>query len=375
MLWGSSISSYQAEGDNYNADWWLFDNGKSGKASYFWYKWKEDVKLLKELGQNAFRFSIEWSRIFKTDKEIDYTSLDVYKRIVDELLNYNIEPILTIWHFTNPSWFYKKGGWLLKENKNYFLDYVELIGKNFENVNYFVVLNEPNVYAFKSYLEGSWPPQEKNLMKAFKVLNNLKNAYIDAYKLLKNPRRQISIAQNIIIFRPYRIYNPINVISAILNNKLFNFYFLDKVKKFLDFVGVNYYTRVFVKFFSNFVYKENAQKNCLGWEIYPKGLYEVCKVVYRRYKKPIIITENGICTNNDYQRISFIKEHVSYLKKAIAEGIKILGYMYWSFLDNYEWAEGFEPRFGIVEVDYKTGERKVRPSGYFYKEIIKEGVL
>ncbi len=247
--------------------------------------------------------------------------------------------------------------------------------KIFQYVNYFVVLNEPNVYAFKSYLEGTWPPQERSLRRAFKVINNLKNAYLDAYKILKNPKLQIGIAQNIIIFKAYRIYNPLSVISTIFNNKFFNFYFLDKVKKLLDFVGVNYYTRVFIKFFLNFEYKENAEKNCLGWEIYPRGLYEVCKMAYKRYKKPIIITENGICTNNDYQRINFIKEHISYLKKAIAEGIKILGYMYWSFLDNYEWAYGFEPRFGIVEVDYETGKRKVKPSGYFYKEIIEEDPL
>ncbi len=372
MLWGSAISSYQAEGDNFNSDWWLFDNGKSSKASYFWYKWREDIKLLKELGHNAFRFSIEWSRIFKTEKEIDYKSLDIYKEIVNELLNHNIEPIITIWHFTNPIWFYKKGGWLNKENINYFLDYVQLIGKHFDNVKYIIILNEPNVYAFKSYLEGTWPPQEKNLIKAFKVLNNLKSAYLQAYKILKNSKRLLSVSQNLIIFKPYKYYNPLNVISSLIDNKFFNFYFLDRIKQFMDFVGINYYTRVFVKLFSNFVYKENAEKNCLGWEVYPKGLYEVCRVVYKKYKKPIMITENGICTDNDFQRIKFIKEHIYYLKKAVKEGIKILGYVYWSFLDNYEWAEGFGPRFGLVEVDYQTGDRKVRKSAYFYKEIIYE---
>ncbi len=372
MLWGSAISSYQAEGDNFNSDWWLFDRGKSSKASYFWYKWKEDIRLLKELGQNAFRFSIEWSRIFKTEKDIDYNSLDVYKRITEELLNYNIEPIITIWHFTNPIWFYKKGGWLINDNINYFFNYVELIDKHFDNVKYFIILNEPNVYSFKSYLEGTWPPNEKNLLKAFRVLNNLKNAYVMAYKILKRPERLISLSQNFIIFRPYRFYNPINIISSIIDNKFFNFYFIDRVKNYMDFVGINYYTRVFVKFLSNFVYNEISQKNCLGWEVYPKGLYKICKHVYKRYKKPIMITENGICTDNDFQRISFIKEHLHYLKKAKSEGVKILGYMYWSFLDNYEWAEGFGPRFGLVEVDYKTGERKVRNSAYFYKEVIYE---
>jgi beta-glucosidase len=370
MLWGSAISSYQTEGDNFNSDWWEFDKGKSSKASYFWYKWKEDIKLLKELGQNAFRFSIEWSRIFKSENEIDFKSLDVYREIVDELFKNHIEPILTIWHFTNPIWFSKKGGWANKENINYFLDYVNLIKKNFQNVKYFIILNEPNVYSFKSYLEGTWPPQEKNLIKAFNVLRNLKKAYIEAYKILKNKNNLISFSQNLIIFKPYRIYNPLSLISTILNDKFFNFWFIDGVKNYLDFIGINYYTRVFVKFFSKFTYKENSQKNCLGWEVYPKGIYEISKRIYRKYKKPIMITENGICTDNDFERIEFIKEHIFYLKKAISEGIKILGYMYWSFLDNYEWAEGFEPRFGLVEVDYKTGERKVRKSAYFYKEVI-----
>jgi len=371
MLWGSAISSYQAEGDNFNSDWWIFDNGRSGKASYFWEKWKEDIKLLKSLSQNAFRFSIEWSRIFKTEKEIDYKSLDTYKKIVDELLKNNIEPILTIWHFTNPIWFYKRGGWLIKENINYFLEYVSLINKHFENVKYFIILNEPNVYAFKSYLEGTWPPKEKSLIKAFKVLNNLKYAYIKAYEILKNNYRFLSFSQNLIIFKPYNIFNPLSLISTIIDNKFFNFWFIDKVKKYLDFIGVNYYTRAFIKFLSNFAYKENSEKNCLNWEVYPKGIYEIVKIIYKRYKKPIMITENGICTNNDFQRIKFIKEHIEYLKKAMNEGIEILGYIYWSFLDNYEWAEGFEPRFGLIEVDYKTGERKIRNSAYFYKEIIE----
>ncbi|MCS7244677.1 MAG: family 1 glycosylhydrolase [candidate division WOR-3 bacterium] len=370
MLWGSGISAYQAEGDNVNSDWWVYDKGKSAKASYFWYKWKDDIELLKQLGQNAFRFSFEWSRIYKSENEIDYSALDTYRKIVDKLLEYNIEPIVTLWHFSNPIWFYNKGGWLRKENIGYFLDFVELISKYFQDIRYFIILNEPNVYSFKSYVEGSWPPCEKSIKKALITLNNLSKAYIKAYQILKNSKRLLSVAQNLVIFRPYKLYNPINVISSFLNDKLYNFLFLDKVKKYLDFIGINYYTRVFVKFFSNFVYKKDRDKNCLGWEVYPKGIYIITKLVYRKYKKPIMITENGICTNNDFQRINFIKEHVEYIKKCIKEGIKIIGYIYWAFLDNYEWAEGFGPRFGLIEVDYETGNRKIRNSAYFYRELI-----
>ncbi len=371
FLFGSAISSYQTEGNNRYADWWLFDRGRSGRASYFWEKWEEDIELLAKLGHNAFRFSIEWSRIQPQPGRIDYDALKTYERIINKLLGMNIEPILTLHHFTNPVWFYRKGGWLHEENLKYFYDYVNILLDNLPKITYYITINEPNVYAFKSYMEGAWIPQERSMFKALKVMNNMIQAHKQAYSMIKrsNPKAKVSLSQNVVVFEPKSILNPISILSTFIADRLFNLYVLDRCKNFLDFIGINYYTRARISSLGKYDY-EGEETNCLGWEVYPEGLYSLLVRLYGRYRKPIMITENGICTDNDYQRMKFIKEHLEAVRRAISRGVDVIGYMYWSLLDNYEWAEGFQPRFGIVEVDYETGERRVRKSAWFYKELI-----
>lgn len=371
FLWGSATSAYQIEGDNRNCDWWEWDGGRSGRASRFWEKWEEDIELLKELGHNAFRYSIEWSRIFPKENEINFEALKKYRRITDRLKESGIEPVITLHHFTNPVWFSRKGGWLRRENIDYFLRFVETIAEHFQDVKFFITINEPNVYAFRGYMEGYWPPGEKSIFKALKVMNNMIHAHKRGYEILKshgNP--MVSIAQNIMVLEPAWKWSPIHWILSAFSDYMFNWYFPDRVRNHLDFLGINYYTRGFVRNLGDVVYR-GSEKNCMGWEVYPRGLGKAMERAYRRYKKPIMITENGICTDNDFQRIKFLKEHVSEVMRLREKGIPIIGYLYWSLLDNYEWAEGFEPRFGLVEVDYRTGERIIRKSALFYREIIE----
>ncbi len=371
FLWGSATSAYQIEGDNRNCDWWEWDGGKSGRASWFWEKWEEDIELLRELKHNAFRYSIEWSRIFAGENEINFKALKKYRRITDRLKESGIEPVITLHHFTNPIWFSRKGGWLRRENMDYFLRFVEVIAEHFQDVKFFITINEPNVYAFRGYMEGYWPPEEKSIFKALKVMNNMIYAHKRAYEILKshgNP--MVSIAQNIMVLEPAWKWSPIHWILSAFSDYMFNWYFLDRLRNHLDFLGINYYTRGFVRNLGDVVYR-GSEKNCMGWEVYPRGLGKAIERAYRRYRKPIMITENGICTDNDFQRIKFLKEHVSEVMRLREKGIPIMGYLYWSLLDNYEWAEGFEPRFGLVEVDYRTGERTIRKSALFYREIIE----
>ena len=371
FLWGSATSAYQIEGDNRNCDWWEWDGGKSGRASWFWEKWEEDIELLRELKHNAFRYSIEWSRIFAGENEINFKALKKYRRITDRLKESGIEPVITLHHFTNPIWFSRKGGWLRRENMDYFLRFVEVIAEHFQDVKFFITINEPNVYAFRGYMEGYWPPEEKSIFKALKVMNNMIYAHKRAYEILKshgNP--MVSIAQNIMVLEPAWKWSPIHWILSAFSDYMFNWYFPDRLRNHLDFLGINYYTRGFVRNLGDVVYR-GSEKNCMGWEVYPRGLGKAIERAYRRYRKPIMITENGICTDNDFQRIKFLKEHVSEVMRLREKGIPIMGYLYWSLLDNYEWAEGFEPRFGLVEVDYRTGERTIRKSALFYREIIE----
>ena len=371
FLWGSATSAYQIEGDNRNCDWWEWDGGRSGRASWFWEKWEEDIELLRELKHNAFRYSIEWSRIFAGENEINFKALKKYRRITDRLKESGIEPVITLHHFTNPIWFSRKGGWLRRENMDYFLRFVEVIAEHFQDVKFFITINEPNVYAFRGYMEGYWPPEEKSIFKALKVMNNMIYAHKRAYEILKshgNP--MVSIAQNIMVLEPAWKWSPIHWILSAFSDYMFNWYFPDRLRNHLDFLGINYYTRGFVRNLGDVVYR-GSEKNCMGWEVYPRGLGKAIERAYRRYRKPIMITENGICTDNDFQRIKFLKEHVSEMMRLREKGIPIIGYLYWSLLDNYEWAEGFEPRFGLVEVDYRTGERIIRKSALFYREIIE----
>ncbi len=371
FLWGSATSAYQIEGNNTGADWWEWDRGRSGRASFFWERWEEVVDLLHQLGHNAFRMSIEWSRIFPTAQESNRDAVEKYRRIIQSLLERNIEPIITLHHFTNPIWFSKIGGWLHRENIPHFIRFVESIIPILDGVKFIITINEPNVYAFRSYMEGYWPPQEKSMRKALRVLSSMKEAHVKAYQLLKSrTSASVSIAQNMMIFEPAWTYSPIHWIFTIMSDYMFNWYFPDRIGRYMDFLGINYYSRGFVRWPGSIEYR-GEERNCMGWEIYPQGLYRVIKRAHARYGKPIMITENGICTDNDFQRIKFLKEHVEQIMRAREEGIPVIGYLYWSLLDNYEWAEGFEPRFGLVEVDYEKQKYRIRRSAFFYSEIIE----
>ncbi len=371
FLWGSATSAYQIEGNNTNADWWEWDGGRSGRASFFWEKWEEVIELLHQLKHNAFRMSIEWSRIFPSPDEVDREALDKYRRIIESLMERGIEPVITLHHFTNPIWFSRMGGWLRRENITHFIRFVESVLPILKGVRFVITINEPNVYAFRSYMEGYWPPQEKSMRKAFRVLSNMKEAHIRAYQLLKSgTAADVSIAQNMMVFEPAWKWSPIHWILTLITDYMFNWYFPDRIRDHMDFLGINYYSRGFVRWLGSIQYRGD-EKNCMGWEVHPQGLYRVIKRAYRRYRKPIMITENGICTDNDFQRIKFLKEHVEQVMKAREEGIPVIGYLYWSLLDNYEWAEGFEPRFGLLEVDYDKEKYRIRKSALFYSEIIE----
>ena len=244
--------------------------------------------------------------------------------------------------------------------------------------------------------------------KAFKVVQNLAKAHVLAYGKIKEVYAQkcwkkpmIGIAQQVLIFAPCSDRSLWDRVSASLRNRVINHLFVQalvrgKAKVFgvlsmrlpkagtLDFIGLNYYTRKHVHssgFLSSDILGgesvlENSRikRNCLGWEIYPQGLYTLIKA-FSKYKLPILISENGICTNDDTERSEFIVEHLKAVALAMKEGVSVIGYLYWSLVDNYEWAEGFAPRFGLIEVDYTTQGRKILESARKFEEIIRSRKL
>jgi beta-glucosidase len=325
--------------------------------------------------------------------------MDHYLDVILALRKRNIEPVVTLHHFTNPGWFSQEGGWENLRSVKYFLRYCEFVTRALaKHVHYWITINEPTIYISHAYLFGVWPPQEKSVLKATAVEEYLAWAHTRSYRLIHKIYRKLSlyepaigIAQNCMAFVP-RKRDLKDHVTAFLRDKLYNLGFLERVlqhnilrpRKPLDFIGVNYYSRQLVELkkfgIENMVMdvsakKDNrAKKNSLGWDIYPKGLYEVL-VGLKKYCLPVMITENGICTDDDKLRWQYIHSHLKNVYRAMKEGINVTGYLYWSLLDNFEWDKGFGPRFGMIGVDYKTQKRTVRNSAKKFGQVCKTGSL
>jgi len=396
FLWGASTSAYQVEGGNLN-DWTKWEKANAGrlakKTKTYWQKWQrekfpemlepenylsgraadhyycfeKDFDLAKSLNHNAHRFSIEWARIEPREGKINQNEIEHYRQVLKALRQRGLEPMVTLWHFTLPLWLAKKGGWLNPKAPYYFDRYVKIISENlFNEVKFWSTINEPNVYASNSYYRGVWPPQRKSVFKYFKVLKNLARAHQLAYQSLHliDLDCQVGISKNNIYFE-----------NIPLVDYFWNKYFLNKIKREQDFIGLNYY------FHRRLGGNKNKVVSDLGWEIYPEGIYRVLKDL-KKYHKPIYITETGLADKDDSKREKFIKEHLTWVYQAIQNGVDIKGYFYWSLLDNFEWDKGFWPRFGLIEVDYlprrqagQTMERKIRPSALEYAKICRENKL
>lgn len=396
FLFGAATSAHQVEGNNSLSDWWEYELAgklkyRSGDACRHYDLYEQDFDLAKELNHNCHRLSIEWSRIEPGEGRFSSQELAHYKKVILALRRRGLNPIVTLHHFTNPSWFARLGGWSLRESSNYFSRYVSKVVEELsKEVRFWVTINEPMVYLYHSYLLGVWPPQEKSLPKTQEVKNNLLRAHINSYRLIKDIYKKnnlgdplISIAQNMQAFVPC-VPTLRNNIAAYLRAKSFNLEFIERSirARALDFIGINYYSRSLVelrgwgiKNFAMDICEEehsNLKKNSLGWDIYPEGFYNIL-VGLKKYSLPVFVLENGICTEDDSLRWSFIHGHLSKLIQAIDSGVKILGYIYWSLIDNYEWDKGFAPRFGLIEVDYNTYQRRIRDSARRFAQVCLQG--
>lgn len=386
FYWGTGTSSHQIEGDNFYNDWWRAEQEgdvkyKSGKACDSYRRYKEDFDLAKELGTNAHRFSLEWSRIEPNQGEFKESAIEHYRTVITEVKKRGLEPFVTLHHFTNPVWFSDMGGWENKNADKIFARYVEYVVKQLgANVTYWITINEPMIYALLGYIEEAWPPFETSFLSARKVATAMLKAHKRAYRIIKslNPDALIGITNNNQYFEAFNNKFASRLVKTGASH-VWNRWFFKRVSRKQDFIGINYYNhnRIYVRW-SNprswFQQNENKEVTDFGWEIYPEGIYRVVKEV-ARYKKPIFIFENGIADADDDQRPKFIQDHLTWLQKAIEEGVDVKGYFYWSLIDNFEWAEGFTKRFGLVEVDFETFERKPRKSFYAYQEICKGNAL
>jgi beta-glucosidase len=398
FLWGTATAAHQVEG-NCNNSWTQWEKDNAGKlakeAKNRWAAWQQkkfpemfqkenyisgaacdhynlyekDFDLAKELGNNAHRFSVEWSRIEPSEGNFDEKEIEHYRKVILALRERGMEPFVTLWHWTEPIWFNEKGGWNNKKSAEYFSRFAEKVVSEYKNiVKFWVVINEPNVAMGFGYFLGTQPPGKKGVIKFISGFFNLLRAFKQASLKVKeiDQKAEIGIANSIVHYDVK--VSSILFFAAIPIIKFFSRYFLRKSIPYCTFIGCNYYSR-------NMIFKkrkniEREKINDLGWEIYPEGIYKILKKL-KEYNLPIYITENGLADADDTRRTEFIKNHLKFIHQAISEGTDVRGYFHWSLLDNFEFPElrGFWPRFGLVEIDYKTFERKPRKSFYEYAEI------
>ncbi len=411
FFWGAATSSHQVDGNNHN-DWteWEKENAErlAKEAKNYWQKWqqekfpemfepenyisgracdhynryKEDFDIAKSLSHNAHRFSIEWSRIEPEEGKFDEKEIEHYRQVIWALKKRGLEPFVTLWHWTLPYWVAEKGGWEKRKIIDYFLRYAEKIVDSLGNeIVFWQILNEPQSYAGLSYVTGFFPPQIKSLYRANKVFKNLMSAHRKTYKIIKQKLNNVQVGAShyLVYHTPYK-NNFLNLTIVRLLNYIRGTRFIKAMQGYQDFLGLQYYhhDRIKLSLGGRFIIakidNENKEISDMGWEIYPEGIYYVLKNL-KKYKLPIYITENGIADAKDKKREKFIKEHLYWAHKAIKEGVDVRGYFYWSLLDNFEWDKGFWPRFGLVEMDYQTMERKIRPSALEYKKIIEKNAI
>lgn len=411
FYWGTATSAHQVEGDNHN-DWseWEHlnsarlvaeavkrhvntptripdfilndypsplqeENYISGKACDHYNRFREDFDIAKSLNHNAHRFSIEWSRIEPKEGKFNEREIEHYREVIRNLRERGLEPFVSLWHWTIPLWVRDFGGPESKKFVYYFTRFSRFVVSELKDeVKFWMTLNEPTSVIANSYFLGIWPPQKKNIFPALRVFKNLANAHKASYKAIRkiSPNSQVGFGNILLYVEPYG-KNPLDKSAAYFRDFWSNKYFLKLVGNTYDFLALQYYFHFKIKFPQK-TKNDNQEMSDLGWEIYPEGIYHLLKRL-KKYKKPIFITENGLADAQDIQRGKFIKEHLKWIHKAIEEGTDVRGYFYWSLLDNFEWDKGFWPRFGLVEVDYETLKRKIRPSAFEYAKICKENAL
>lgn len=413
FLWGAATSSHQVEGQNYFNDWWAWEQelkvpDQSLLACDHYNRFNEDFGIVKRLGHNCHRLSLEWSRLQPRENHWDENAWSHYRQVISKLKSEGIEPLLTLNHFTLPKWLADKGGWLSLETADYFTDFarrsVERLG---DMVTYWLTINEPMVLALLSYLLGMWPPGKADIADMCRAIEIQMHAHIKAYEVMHQKAREIygkkiyiGIAQNVARMQTCTHGYIKNILPTFWRHHFWNHFFVWSLmngvlffpglffkvlpfRKTLDFIGLNYYRRFHIKF-AGFSLAKMLGDDCLclehriggkrtdlWWESYANGLFDLIKD-FSRYQLPIIVTENGIATDDDKQRVEFIKEHLDAVAKAKAKGLPITGYLYWSLLDNFEWADGFQPHFGLTQIDYTSQQRMLRQSAYFYSDYIKK---
>ena len=432
FIWGVATSSYQIEGaaneDGRGQSIWdtfckvpgkvaNFDNGDIACDHY--HRFKEDLDLMKWMGVKAYRFSVAWPRVIPDGVgRVNEMGLDFYDRLIDSLLEREIAPWLTMYHWDLPEALQLRGGWNNREVVEWFGEYGEVLTSRFgDRVKNWMTLNEPLCSAWLGHLYGDMAPGIKDLQTALNVSHNLLMSHGLACQVIRSnvSEANVGIVINVTPAVP-ATDSQVDSNAAQLADGFDNRWFLDPVfgrtypadvidalgaspeihsgdmkliAQDLDFLGVNFYFRQTVAADQNSkplpirsVNRENVKKTAMNWEVHPQAFEEILLRISKEYSpKAIYITENGSAWNDevingeiiDDERIDYLVRHLDAMRSARSQGAPILGYFAWSFLDNFEWAYGYEKRFGLIYVDYKTQTRTPKKSALFYRQLLLNG--
>lgn len=413
FLFGAAEAAHQSEGGNDN-DWTDWEKGsfadgtphikhgdQSGLATDAWNKFDEDLALLESLHATTYRFSVEWSRLEPQKGQWNQAAMDKYKDWAKRLRAKGIEPLVTLFHFTQPKWVAAQGGFTNPATLADFEAFTRRVAQELgPDVDWWCTINEPNVFAAKGWLQGEWPPGLKGQTATqAEVMANLFRAHGKAAKALREvdtfdadgdgKATMISVAHHVRVFQPASA-SPLDTAIAGLTDDFFNESVpralvtghillsvpgsvnideqVPELVNSIDYLGVNYYSRDIVRAdfgdpsLSHQYVRAGRPVNSLNWDIYPDGL-TLYLLRFKAWGVPIVITENGVADNDGTLRPKFLAQHVAAVEAAVAQGANVKGYVHWSLTDNFEWAEGFEPRFGLFKVDYANGRTRTATSG------------
>jgi len=380
--WGTATAAHQIEGGNWNNDWWAWEHTPgsgtkepSGDACDSWHRWDEDADLVASFGFDNYRFSIEWSRIEPEDGEFSVAALDHYLRVCDGLRERGVEPVVTFHHFTTPRWLADRGGWEHKDAPARFSAFCERAAARLgPSMGRACTLNEPNIVSFCGYLLGVFPPGRRE-SKRFAAVNDV---FVDAH------RRSVAAIRSAAPGVPVGMTLSMSEWVAVDGGE-------DRLERYRhhmedvylaategdDFIGVQTYSRSRVGPSGNLGPEEGVPTLPMGYEFWPQALEATIRRAWdvTGGEVPILVTENGIGTDDDDQRIDYVHQALEGVLRALADGIDVRGYTYWSLLDNFEWAFGYGPRFGLTSVDRTSFARLPKPSAAWLGEVARNNRL
>ena len=380
FLWGVSTASHQIEGGNSNNDWWDFEHDPdsgcvepSGDACDSRHRWPEDISLVSDLGLSAYRFSLEWSRIEPAEGEFSAAEIEHYRRMCATCREQGVMPFITFNHYTMPLWLYRRGGWEAPEATDRFVRFAARANEGIGDlIGMAVTFNEPNVMGVMGYTQGAHPPGVKDLTRHIAVNETLIAAHRKTVDALRSGPGNYDIGMGLSMAELHA--DPGGEVVQEAAEEILENAFLRGAQGD-DFVGVQCYTRLHLGPDGEAPDDPDVPKTQMGYEFWPQALEYCVRRTAAYTGLPVVVTENGIGTEDDSERITYLSEALDGLHRCVEDGIDVRGYFVWSLLDNFEWTHGYGPKFGIHSVDRTTFERRQKPSARWFGGVAQANAL